>query len=158
MIATLMDEFLRLRRGAGRRLRRWVYRLRCRRFGQGVEIADDVSLFYPQCIEIGDGVVLNDRVILQSCEGAGIRIGDRAVLSYGVYVLTGGRRLDEGRVGKDHETAPVTIGAEAWIGAGAILLPGVTVGAGAIVGAGAVVTKDVAEGSKVVGSPARPLR
>lgn len=53
---------------------------------------------------------------------------------------------------------PIRICRNAWIGAGAIILPGVTVGQNAIVGAGSVVTKDVADNTIVVGSPARFIR
>lgn len=53
---------------------------------------------------------------------------------------------------------PVIIGDDVWIGARAILLPGVTIGSGAIIGAGAVVTKDVPEQAIVVGNPARVVR
>jgi maltose O-acetyltransferase len=53
---------------------------------------------------------------------------------------------------------PVTIGANVWIGAAAIILPGVTVGDDAIVGAGAVVTRDVPGGATVVGNPAKERR
>ena len=51
----------------------------------------------------------------------------------------------------------MTIGADVWIGGGAILLPGITVGDGALIGAGSVVTRDVAPGARVAGNPARPL-
>jgi maltose O-acetyltransferase len=51
---------------------------------------------------------------------------------------------------------PVVIGANVWIGGGAIILPGVTVGDDAIIGAGSVVTRDVPPGATVVGNPARP--
>lgn len=51
----------------------------------------------------------------------------------------------------------VTIGDDAYIGSGAVIRQGVRIGAGATVGMGAVVTKDVAEGSVVVGNPARLL-
>lgn len=51
-------------------------------------------------------------------------------------------------------TAPVIIGDDCWIGAGAILLPGVTIGNGSIVAAGAVVTRDVPPGVLVAGVPA----
>ncbi|TBR22377.1 MAG: sugar O-acetyltransferase, partial [Reyranella sp.] len=47
------------------------------------------------------------------------------------------------------------IGADVWIGGGAIILPGVSIGDGAIVGAGAVVTRDVPAGVTIVGNPAK---
>jgi maltose O-acetyltransferase len=49
----------------------------------------------------------------------------------------------------------VRIGRDAWIGGGAIILPGVTIGDGAVIGAGSVVTRDVSEGQTVAGNPAR---
>ena len=57
-----------------------------------------------------------------------------------------------------HE-APLTIGHDAWIGYGALLLPGCTsIGIGAVVGAGAVVTRNVPNFAVVAGNPARLLR
>jgi acetyltransferase-like isoleucine patch superfamily enzyme len=52
----------------------------------------------------------------------------------------------------------VTIGDGCWIGARAVILPGVTVGAGAIVAAGSIVTRSVAPNHLVGGVPARPIR
>ena len=52
----------------------------------------------------------------------------------------------------------VTIQDDAWIGAGAIILPGVTIRQGAVVGAGSVVTKDVPPYAIVAGNPARVIR
>ncbi|MDR2406113.1 MAG: hypothetical protein LBE27_07065 [Deltaproteobacteria bacterium] len=51
----------------------------------------------------------------------------------------------------------ITIRKGASIGGGAVILPGVEIGEGAMVGAGAVVTKNVPQGQKVVGNPARAL-
>lgn len=56
------------------------------------------------------------------------------------------------------QVAPIDIGEGAYVGAGAIILPGVTIGTGAKIGAGAVVTKDVPPGETWVGVPAQPLR
>lgn len=54
---------------------------------------------------------------------------------------------------------PLEIGHDVWIGANAIILPGVSrIGNGAVIGAGSVVTKDVEPYEIVVGNPARPIR
>jgi maltose O-acetyltransferase len=83
-----------------------------------------------------------------------IAIGDDTVVSLGVMILAHDastrRHLGYTRV------APVSVGARVFIGAGAILLPGVTVGDDAIIGAGSVVRRDVAAGTVVVGNPAEP--
>lgn len=55
-------------------------------------------------------------------------------------------------------TRPVLLKKNSWIGAGAIILPGVTVGENSIVGAGSVVTKDVPDNTIVVGNPAKVVR
>jgi maltose O-acetyltransferase len=60
--------------------------------------------------------------------------------------------LEQGR-----RSAGITVGAGAWIGAGATVLDGVAIGDRAIVGAGAVVRNDVPEGATAVGIPARLL-
>lgn len=54
-----------------------------------------------------------------------------------------------------HSAAPVEIGKQVWIGANAVILPGVRIGDGVIVGAGSIVTQDVPEGAMVAGKPAR---
>ena len=59
---------------------------------------------------------------------------------------------------KSSEARPIVIGNDVWIGARAIILPGVHVGDGAVIGAGSVVTKDVAPYSIVAGNPAKLLR
>jgi len=55
------------------------------------------------------------------------------------------------------ESAPIRIGNNVWIGAGAVILKGVTIGAGAVVAANAVVNRDVAENEIVGGVPARRI-
>ena len=91
--------------------------------------------------------------------GAPIRIGDRVALGHQVMILTDTHEIgDQQRRAGPLVALPVVIGAGAWIGARATLLPGVTIGEGAVVAAGAVVTKDVAPHTVVGGTPARPIR
>ena len=53
---------------------------------------------------------------------------------------------------------PVDIGADVWVGGGAIILPGVSIGAGAVIGAGSVVTRNVPAGVFAAGNPCRVIR
>lgn len=107
-------------------------------------------------IFLGPGVFMNYGVtILDICPvtlGAGCEIGPGAQI-----IAADHPRDPEVRAAGREFGRPVTLGDHVWVGAGALILPGVTIGDGAIVGAGAVVTRDVAAGATVVGNPARPL-
>ncbi|MGY2083946.1 sugar O-acetyltransferase [Blastococcus sp. SYSU DS0539] len=88
-----------------------------------------------------------------------ITLGEAVQFGPNVQLLTAAHPLDpvERRAGWQ-TPAPITIGDNAWLGGGAVVLPGVTVGAEAVVGAGAVVTRDVPAGVLAVGNPARVVR
>lgn len=88
----------------------------------------------------------------------GITIGEGVVLSARCMLIDGGidRRVNPTPSGTYVEK-PIVIGEGAWIGAGAIILPGVTIGKMATVGAGSVVTRDVPERCTAVGNPARVI-
>lgn len=108
-------------------------------------------------VYIGEGLHVTDD--LASPLAAGLRIGDRASVAQRVMVvLSSHPNNSELRRHLGVRTAAVEIGHDAWIGAAAILLPGVTVGHHAVVGAGAVVTRDVEPWTVVAGNPARPIR
>lgn len=91
----------------------------------------------------------------------GITIGDNVMMGPEVMIFTTNHRIDDlnrpmNQQGLRDEA--VVIGDDVWIGARAILLPGVHIGSGAVVAAGAVVTRDVPPGAIVGGNPARIIR
>jgi maltose O-acetyltransferase len=59
---------------------------------------------------------------------------------------------------KQEYGAPISIGADVWVGSGALILPGVTIGDKTVVGAGSVVTRSLPAGVLAVGNPCRPIR
>ena len=85
-----------------------------------------------------------------------ITIGDNAIVSDGAYICTASHDISKGDF--PLTTAPINIGAGAWVAAHACVMPGVTIGEGAVVAAGAVVTKDVPPWTVVGGNPARPIK
>lgn len=90
---------------------------------------------------------------------APITVGPGTQIAFQVTFITGNHEIGppQNRAG-EHRNLPIEIGAGVWIGARAVILPGVKVGDGAVIAAGAVVTKDVAANTLVVGVPARVLR
>jgi acetyltransferase-like isoleucine patch superfamily enzyme len=107
----------------------------------------------PGRIRIGDGVFINSGVVVY-CEVA-ITIGDDVALANEVYVMD---TSSHGIEGRNPEPAPVSIGDGTWVGARAIVLPGVAIGRRVVVAAGSVVTKDVPDEVLVAGNPARLVR
>ncbi|HEY9745708.1 MAG TPA: DapH/DapD/GlmU-related protein [Oculatellaceae cyanobacterium] len=115
--------------------------------------------------DFGDQIVIGDytfinRNVLFDARGAAIRIGRYCEIGYNVLLLTSRHALvsDFQRNRPLIESLPITIEDHVWIGAGAILRPGVTIGRGAVVGAGAVVTRNVPPNTVVAGNPAKPIR
>jgi acetyltransferase-like isoleucine patch superfamily enzyme len=103
-------------------------------------------------------VTINEGCILQAGKDVGIRIGDDVTLSYSSMILTSRLDLEMGRSDKEHRCESVTIENWVWIGARAIIQPGVHIGEGAVVAAGAVVTHDILPWTLVAGNPAREMK
>lgn len=92
-------------------------------------------------------------------DDADIRIGDGCMCAPNVVIATAAHPIDpEMRRAALQYNLPVTIGSNVWLGAGAVVLPGVSIGDNTVVGAGAVVTKDLPANVVAVGNPARVLR
>ena len=111
------------------------------------------SVTGPGRIRIGHGVFINAGVVVYS--EVAVTIGDDVALANEVYVMD---TSSHGMEGREPHAAPVTIGAGTWVGARAIILPGVTIGTRVVVGAGAVVTRDVPDEVLVAGNPAKVVR
>lgn len=88
-----------------------------------------------------------------------IFVGDCTMFGPNVTVATAGHPiLPELREQAYQYNASVHIGKNCWIGAGAVILPGVTIGDNTVIGAGSVVTKDIPSNVVAVGNPCRVLR
>lgn len=112
---------------------------------------------YGTQIRIGADCFINTNAIFLDC--AEIRVGDHCQIGPGVQVLAADHpREPELRLADIELARPVTIGENCWIGAGAILCPGVSVGDHTVIGAGSVVTRDVPERVVAAGSPCRVIR
>ena len=133
----------------------------------GARIGDDVRIASPLVmhnaersfanLRVGNGAYIGRDCLIDLKQP--VEIGARVTLAMRVSVVT---HLDVGRSswavrGYPPSSAPVIIGDDAYIGAGAILLPGVKIGAGALVGAAALVRHDVPPGVRVAGVPARAI-
>jgi maltose O-acetyltransferase len=81
------------------------------------------------------------------------------LLGPGVQIYTATHPLDAAERRSGLELArPIEIEADAWIGGGAILCPGVRIGTRSIIGAGSVVTRDIPAGVIAAGNPCRVIR
>ena len=88
-----------------------------------------------------------------------IYVGDCTMFGPHVTLATAGHPiLPELREQALQYNVPIRIGRNCWIGAGAVILPGITVGDDTVIGAGSVVTKDIPAGVVAVGNPCRVLR
>jgi acetyltransferase-like isoleucine patch superfamily enzyme len=145
-----MDFFFRLRKKVFKRWARnaffpgWrVQLLRWCGFtiGQDVYIADDLIIAED----------LRDRGLLT--------IGDRVSMAPRITLVTSSHPNDSRiRPFSPEKKGPIVIEADAWLGAGVVVLPGVTIGRGAVVGANSVVSRDVPPLHVVAGQPAKTIR
>ena len=88
-----------------------------------------------------------------------IYVGDYTMFAPGVIVATAAHPiLPELRERVCQYNLPVHIGRNCWIGAGAIIMPGVTIGDNTVIGAGSLVTRDIPSGVVAYGSPCRVIR
>lgn len=130
------------------------------------------SQFRPGAYAVGcSQIIIGDRVVIRPLTmlhgetetlNVSIIIEDDVLIGSGVHLYVENHRFSDRNqliIEQGHEQAQqVLLKKGCWIGANAIILPGVTVGINSVVGAGAVVTKSVPDFTVVVGCPAKVVK
>jgi maltose O-acetyltransferase len=111
---------------------------------------------YGANIHLGTRVFFNfNCVVLDVCE---VQIGDYTLFGPGVQILTPMHPMDA-KLRREREYGkPIKIGADVWVGGGALILAGVHIGDRAVIGAGSVVTRDIPDGVLAAGNPCRVVK
>jgi putative colanic acid biosynthesis acetyltransferase WcaF len=138
----------------GNRWRLWLLR----RFGAIIEgdalVLPSCRILQPWELELGDGVAIGASAELYNY--ARIKIGRMSLVSQYTFLCTGTHDFRQRHM--PLTWAPITVGEECWVAAGAFVGPGVTIGDGAVIGARAVVTKDMPPWTICAGNPCKPLK
>ena len=125
--------------------------------GRDVVIRPPFHCDYGYNISLGDGVFLNFNCII--LDVVAVTIGDGTQIGPGVQILAADHPRDAAeRAGGLEFGRPISIGANVWIGAGALIMPGVSIGDNAVIGAGSVVTRDIPADVVAFGIPCRVVR
>ncbi|MGC8491055.1 MAG: DapH/DapD/GlmU-related protein [Syntrophobacteraceae bacterium] len=141
---------------------KWVRFLVCRNLfkecGANVDIERRVRFGSGRNISLGDNSGIGANALLAGT----VRIGKNVMMGPDVMMITQGHAsmrtdIPMNLQGRDREK-PIEIGDDVWLGARAILLPGVIIGCGVIIGAGAVVVDDIPDFAIAVGNPARVVK
>jgi acetyltransferase-like isoleucine patch superfamily enzyme len=147
-----------------RRLGRWVCRKKFKEFGEGSEVRPYTYVVSTQNVSFGNNVVLRPgSMIFADDETTGtVTIEDDVLMGAGVHFYVNNHKYDRTDITileqGYYPSAGVRVCRGAWIGANAIILPGVTIGQNAVVGAGSIVTKSVDDFTVVAGSPAKAIK
>jgi len=136
--------------------RRRILRALFGKGGDSVWLQPPFFCDYGTNIELGERVFFNfNCIVLDVCR---VRIGDYTLFGPAVQIYTPMHPFDAERRRREEFGKPIDIGADVWVGGGAIILPGVRIGSRAVIGAGSVVTRDVPDGMFAAGNPCRVIR
>jgi maltose O-acetyltransferase len=124
--------------------------------GESVWMQPPFFCDYGSNIRLGHRVFFNfNCVVLDVCA---VRIGSYTLFGPAVQIYTPMHPLNAELRRQQEYGKPVDIGADVWVGGGALILPGVRIGDRAVIGAGSVVTRDVPAGVFAAGNPCRVIR
>lgn len=138
-----------------RLLRTELLRARLKACGPDCAFNFPLRIEAPECVALGARVSFAPYVHIWG--QGGVDFGDDCLIASHCVITTITHNRRTALYNEENIARPVRIGNNVWIGAHAVILPGVTIADGAIIAAGAVVTKDVPTGATVAGIPARAL-
>ncbi len=155
MTGKLIAYFIYLMNNFRNRIRMRHYRYICGSIGEGVKLYEGVRFHNALNLYIGNNVAMNNDVWINAY--GKVLIGDNTIIGPRVIIHSSNHKFDKLDIPiqkQGHTMEPVIIEDDVWIGASAIILPGVRVGKGSVIAAGAVVTKDIPPYSIAMGVPA----
>ena len=134
------------------------WKMRLHSMGDNSKIYGPITILNPQNITIGDHVTINHFVSIVS-KTEKVTIGDNVRISMGTIIIGTGLNTNvmEGEP-RIHESKPIDIANDVWIGANSVITAGVNIGKGAVIAAGSVVNKDVSAFTAVAGVPAKKIK
>jgi len=141
------------------KLRKSFLRKSCSGVGKNLIVYNGIRIHYAEHLSIGDNVAINNDVWINA--SGNVRIGNNVIIGPRVIIHSANHKYDDPHTPiqkQGHIFEKVMIEDDVWIGAGAIILPGVQIGKGAVIAAGSVVTKDVLPYTVVAGVPARKIK
>ena len=125
--------------------------------GEHATIVSPFWCDYGANIHLGEGFYANHGLVI--LDGAPVTFGHDVYIAPNCVFSTAGHPIDTQRRNQGLEYAlPITVGDNVWFGMGCMVCPGVTIGSDAVIGAGSVVVRDIPSGVVAVGNPCRVLR
>jgi maltose O-acetyltransferase len=124
--------------------------------GESVWMQPPFYCDYGSNIELGERVFFNfNCVVLDVCR---VRIGSFTLFGPAVQIYTAMHPMNAELRRRQEFAKPIDIGADVWVGGGAVILPDVRIGSETVIGAGSVVTRDIPERVFAAGNPCRVIR
>ncbi len=143
----------------GMAVRSLAYKMLFKRLGGFAWIQPRVMFVQADRLSVGRTFGVNTGSYINAI--GGITIGDHVLIGSNVTISSGRHPIDgefPPVFARPAEPLPIAIEDDVWIGAGAVIMPGITLRKGTVVGANAVVTRSTEEYSVVAGAPARKIR
>lgn len=153
----------------GHQLRWYYWKQKAKLKGKGT-IGRMADITYPSKTIIGSNFICSEYTVINALNSLGIYIGNNVLLGPRVYVRGANHSFDsldipinqqghhEESIQYLNQNYSIVIEDDVWIGANAIILPGVKIGKGSVIGAGSVVTRNIPESSIAAGSPAKVIK